>query len=164
MGLFSKETQNVEEIKNNTSLVIEDEEEKPVEKKEEYDEVYDKEDDKDEETVEEEQEEDSKDIKWLKKAIESGYDEKKIINVLKRQKLSKEKLDEMLEIYNDLVEEEFPELEGELPEIEEETVIPNKEEVQKLDNKLNEILSHFDFRISKIESYLFRGQNEFSNI
>jgi len=152
MGLFSKEKQPTKEIKDNTSLVIE-EKEKPIEKKE-YDEVYDKEDDKDEETVEEEQEEDSKDVKWLKKAIESGLDEKKIINILKKQKLSKEKLDEMLEIYNNLIEEEeFPELEEELlPEITEET--------QKTDNRLNEILSHFDFRISKIESYLFRGQNE----
>ena len=95
MGLFSKEKQPTKEIKDNTSLVIE--EEKPIEKK-----------------------------------------------------------------------EELPESEEELPEIEEETVNLNKEGVQKLDNdvnqKLNEILSHFDFRISKIESYLFRGQNEFSNI
>jgi len=184
MGLFSKgrgrPSKEESEIKDNTSIVMKDEEENEseeiIKKKEEYDEVYDREENTEETNEpEEDDNEDTKEVKWIKKAIELGYDAKKISSLLRKQKFSQEKIEEMIEIVENLSEEELPELDEKeednelLEDAGFEIKDANVEDVDtninnNINMQLNNVLSTIDFRLNKIESYLFRSQNEFGAI
>ena len=201
MGLFTKTAPEPKTppvpIKNNGSFVITDKDE-PEEvmetaknAKEEY-ETYNNEDEiseikapviQQDDEEEDEIDESNKSVKWLRKAIEFGYDEKKIIDLLKKQGYSQDKLDDLMSIYDRMVDEVREGIEEELPQFEEEKSVyekpkitanseseveenedENKEEPTNEGNPLDTVLSQFDYRLNKIESFLFRGQNEYSNL
>lgn len=174
MGLFTKKEQTKQAttpIKDNSSIVLEDKEQLPVQE-EKFDSVYDKdeefseeendeqetEENLDEEDVEEDLDENSKDVIWVRQAISYGYDEKKILSILKNQKRSAETIEKILSIYNRLIEEnddKMPLLEEETEEAK--TAKPMNDEFAELKITLDAIISNIDARLNKIESYLFRS-------
>ena len=160
MGLFTKKKSIQQpQIKDNEMIVLSDEEESVVSEEEKpiEEEIYNDA----EESLLPEAEPESKEVKWVKAAIEKEWDEDKIIKFLNDNNTSEATIEKIIKIYNDFQNPE------DLPDIEEE-VIQEPVLIEKSDNKdmqsLNNVLAQFDFRLSKLESYLFRSQNEYAGI